>query len=123
MLNLSADAGRHPAEIGGRNGTEMTGRIRTELGGRLEPKHALELSINAKSLWKSGSVEQKLELLRVVTSNRVLNGVNIEYNLNKPFGTISEMSKKESWRSQGDLLRYFAKPNKAKFKYRIKTIV
>lgn len=77
---------------------------------RVTAQKILELSINAKSLWKSGSVEQKLQLLRLITSNRVLNGLNVEYDLNKPFGTISEMTKKESWRRESENMQSSPSP-------------
>ena len=65
-------------------------------------ERVFELAINAKTLWDLGSVEQKLELLKRLCSNPVLDGPTIRYELKKPFTTIAEMRENEKWRSLWD---------------------
>ncbi len=62
-------------------------------------KKVLELAINAKSLWNAGTVEEKVEYLRTICSNQLLDGASVRYELKKPFATLAEMKKKENWRS------------------------
>lgn len=70
---------------------------------RLAAQDVFELATNAKTLWNSGSIEQRMKILKSLCSNPKLNDVNIEFDLKKPYVTLSEMREKESWRSQGDL--------------------
>ncbi len=65
----------------------------------------LELSKNAKSLWNDGTLEQKLEILKKLCWNPVLEGATLRYDLRKPFATIAKMNESEEWRSQPDLNR------------------
>lgn len=65
---------------------------------KVTAQKVFELATNAKSLWNQGSVEQRLELLKTLCSNPVLNGSSVQYELRKPFGTIAEISQKSDWR-------------------------
>jgi site-specific DNA recombinase len=62
----------------------------------------IELAIDAKRLWKTATVEQRLALVKTVCSNQKLNGVTIDYELKKPFAVLAEMSEKEIWRPHGE---------------------
>lgn len=62
----------------------------------------LELAKNAKSLWKSQTISERKELLNMVLSNPVLNGVNVEFNLKKPFDVLVEMKGNDKWRTRQD---------------------
>lgn len=66
----------------------------------------LELTKYSKSLWKMMLPEERAELLKEVTSNRVLDGTSVRYNLKKPFRILAEIKKNgqnESWCPRGDL--------------------
>jgi len=69
----------------------LTGRVRI-----------LELANNMKSLWKSRSEEERVELLKLLLSNQQLNGKAIEISLHSPFQVLrkirdfKEMAKKAS---------------------------
>ena len=65
-------------------------------------KKIIELATNAESLWNSRSIVEKVEFLKQVVSNPVLDGPTIRYDLQKPFAVLAEMSQKDEWRSQGD---------------------
>ena len=62
----------------------------------------IELATNAESLWNSRSVVEKVEFLKQVVSNPVLDGPTIRYDLQKPFAVLAEMSQESDWRSQRD---------------------
>jgi len=53
----------------------------------------LELAKTAHLLYKSGEWQEKRELLLSITSNRVLNGKNLEFTLETPFRLIAEREK------------------------------
>ena len=65
-------------------------------------KTIIELATNAKSLWLSRSAQERREFLNDILSNQVLEGVNVRYEMKKPFVTISQMSGNENWRPHGD---------------------
>ena len=65
-------------------------------------KKIIELATNAESLWKSRTPVEKVDFLKQVVSNPVLEGVNVRYELKKPFGVLSQMNKKEDWRPLRD---------------------
>ena len=65
-------------------------------------KKVLELAMSAKSLWNMGTPEEKVEYLKMVCSNQLLDGASVRYELKKPFATLAEMKIKEEWRPQGD---------------------
>lgn len=69
---------------------------------KVTAQKVFELAMNAKSLWNQGSVEQRLEILKTLCSNPVLEGTSVRYELKKPFVTVAEMAEKDSWRPQGD---------------------
>jgi DNA invertase Pin-like site-specific DNA recombinase len=69
---------------------------------KMTSEMVLELAKNAKTLWNEGTLEEKLAIAKKLCWNPVLEGANLRYDLRKPFATISEMSEKEDWRSQGD---------------------
>lgn len=70
---------------------------------KVTAQKVLELATRAKTLWNSGSDQQRLEYLRTVCSNPVLDGATVRYDLKKPYSTVAEMRQKEDWRPQGDL--------------------
>jgi hypothetical protein len=63
----------------------------------------LELATSAKSLWKSGSSEERRNFLDKLLSNPILEGVNVRYELKKPFAVLVKMSEKEDWCARMDL--------------------
>ena len=62
----------------------------------------LELAKEAKELWKQGTLTQKLEILKKVCWNPILEGSNLRYDLRKPFATLAEMNEKAEWRPLRD---------------------
>ncbi len=44
-------------------------------------------------------------MLDLLLSNRTLDGVNIRYDLKKPFAVLAEMARKNNWCSQVDEFR------------------
>ena len=69
---------------------------------KLAAQNIFELAKSAKTLWKEGSVEQRMNILKALCSNPSLDGASIQYDLKKPFVTLEEMGQKEDWRSQRD---------------------
>lgn len=65
-------------------------------------KKIIELSTNAESLWNSRSAVEKVEFLKRVVSNPVLDGPTIRYDLQKPFAVLAKMSGNENWRPLRD---------------------
>ena len=53
----------------------------------------LELAKTAYSLYETAELSEKRQLLLNVTSNRILNGKNIEFTLETPFRLIAERGK------------------------------
>ena len=79
-------------------------------------KTILELATNAESLWKMASPQERKEFLEQLLSNPVLNGTTVEYQIRKPFVTLSEMKQDENWRREWDsnpryLLQYTRFPS------------
>lgn len=58
----------------------------------------LELAKNAKSLWIAGTLSEKLEILKKVCWNPILDGATLRYDLQKPFATIAQMRGNPDWR-------------------------
>jgi len=69
---------------------------------KISAQKVFELAINGKSLWESGTTQEKLEYLKQLCSNPVLEGPTIQYQLKKAFVTIGEMKSNPEWRSQGE---------------------
>jgi site-specific DNA recombinase len=65
-------------------------------------RSTIELATMAKSLWKRRSPIERRQMLDLLLSNRTLDGVNVRYDLKKPFAVLAEMARKQDWRSQGD---------------------
>lgn len=65
----------------------------------------LELAKDAKSLWFSREPQERLEFLKLILSNPKLEGLNVRYELKKPFGTLSKMKVCEDWRLLVDAFR------------------
>lgn len=65
-------------------------------------KTVLELAKSMKSIWKGMTIQERKEALDYVVSNPILNGVNIQFNLRKPFGVLIEMKQKEKWCDRKD---------------------
>lgn len=66
----------------------------------------LELAKSAETLWKERSPLERIELLNDILSNRLLNGVTVEYELKKPFKVLAEMNQKDDWCPGPDLNRH-----------------
>lgn len=70
---------------------------------KISADRVLELAKNVESLWKSASKDKKIEIIKIISSNQRLNGLTVEYDFRKPFGTIGEIAKKEEWSARLDL--------------------
>lgn len=57
----------------------------------------LELAIDAKQLWKMQNEHERLDFLKRVCSNPVLNSTTIEYDLKKPYSILSKMRENQEW--------------------------
>jgi hypothetical protein len=68
-------------------------------------KSTIELAKNAKLLWNSRSPEERRLLLEMLLSNRKLDGVNVQYDLKKPFQILLEMKQDLKWRRQCESFR------------------
>ena len=62
----------------------------------------LGLATQAKSLWNLGTQEERMEYLKNVCSDPVLDGVTVRYEMKKPFQTIARMKGFSNWRPHGD---------------------
>lgn len=62
----------------------------------------IELARDAKLLWKHMTGEERVELLEIVLSNRELDGVNVCFEIKKPFKLLSKMKGSNYWYSHGD---------------------
>ncbi len=60
-------------------------------------KSIVELSKDAKRLWDQRSFDEKVDFLKMLLSNPKLDGLNIEYDLKKPFQNIMNLSENEKW--------------------------
>ena len=69
-------------------------------------KSILELATSAKSLWIRKSAQERKEFLNMLLSNPILEGINVRFELKKPFAVLVNMSKKEDWCAIGDLNSY-----------------
>ena len=65
----------------------------------------LELAKNAESLWKMASPLERLKFLKTILSNQQLDGLNVRYELKKPFAVLAEMKRKDEWCSLIDEYR------------------
>ena len=63
-------------------------------------KSILELCTSAKSLWKSRTPLERVELLKMLLSNPVLDGTTVRYEIKKPFRILSEMAENLEWRAR-----------------------
>ena len=61
-----------------------------------------ELAINAKSLWKSMERADRLEYLKMVCSNQALDGLTVQYQLQKPFARLALWKENKEWRRDRD---------------------
>ena len=52
-------------------------------------KSILELATSAKSLWIRKSAQERKDCLNMILSNPVLEGVNVRYELKKPFAVLA----------------------------------
>lgn len=66
----------------------------------------LELSNRAVLLWETRKPHEKLNFLKKILSNQVLDGVTIKYCLKKPFDVLSKMKGNEKWCPRRDLNSY-----------------
>ena len=60
----------------------------------------IELATNAKSLWLSKPPEGRKADLDKLLSNKILNGVTIEFELRKPFLWLAENKENLKWRTR-----------------------
>ncbi len=58
----------------------------------------LQLATNAESLWQRRNSQERRNLLERLLSNRVWDGVSVQYELVKPLQTLSEMKQDKNWR-------------------------
>ncbi len=65
-------------------------------------KSILELAIDAKKLWKKQNRTERLEYLKKVCSNPVLDGVTVRYDLQKPYSVIAKMKGNTNWHALED---------------------
>ncbi len=65
-------------------------------------KSVLELGKSAKSLWKESAPEERRNLLDKLLSNPILDGLNIQFNLKKPFAVLVQMKENEKWCTRRD---------------------
>jgi site-specific DNA recombinase len=81
--------------------------LRSQLSGsfRETSESILELSKNAKTLYLSRSPQERRKFLEMILSNPVLSGLNLEYQMKKPFGVLAEMNRNEGWRPHWDDFR------------------
>ena len=69
-------------------------------------KSVLELATSSKSLWKMKSSLERREFLDLILSNPILDGVNVRFELKKPFAVLlkmNEKTKKTEWCPGPDL--------------------
>ena len=65
-------------------------------------KTIIELANTAKSLWKDATEEERMQIIKRLLSNPVLDGPTVRYEIKKPLLVISEMAKNSVWRPHGD---------------------
>jgi DNA invertase Pin-like site-specific DNA recombinase len=61
-------------------------------------KKVFELAINAKARWKDMTRLQQVEYLKKVCSNPTLDGLTVQYQLQKPFARLAIMKENSDWR-------------------------
>lgn len=66
--------------------------------GMISIKKVFELTINAKTLWKSMEHTERLEYLKKVCSNPVLDGLTVRFELKKPFARLASWKENQDWR-------------------------
>lgn len=62
-------------------------------------KSILELSIRAKELWKTRNAGERVEFLKLLLSNQVMDGKTLRFEMKKPFSVLAKMASSEKWRS------------------------
>ena len=65
-------------------------------------KSVLELAKDSKSLWNEQPAIERKKVLDHILSNPVLNGVNVEYTLRRPFAILKEMKGDAEWCARQD---------------------
>lgn len=60
-------------------------------------KTVLELATSAKSQWKTGTPIERRNFLDKLLSNPILDGLNVRFNLKKPFAVLVEMNENVEW--------------------------
>lgn len=87
--------------------TKLLGETQLKIndGWRLSAKLVLELATNAKSVWKKGTPEEKVEYLKKVCWNPIMEGAKLRYDLRKPFAILCEMQENVEWRTLAVELR------------------
>lgn len=64
---------------------------------RISAQRVFELAKNVKSLRNQSSVEQRIEIIKTLSSNQRIEELTLRYDLKKPFGIIGEIAKKGDW--------------------------
>lgn len=62
----------------------------------------LELATEAKSLWESRPPQERLDFLKTILSNQVLDGVTVRYELKKPFAAVAKLGGEGDWCARRD---------------------
>jgi site-specific DNA recombinase len=65
-------------------------------------KTVLELATSAKSLWISKSPQERRELLDLILSNPILDGLTVRFELKKPFAVLVGMKENVEWCTRQD---------------------
>ena len=65
-------------------------------------KTTIELAKSAKALWNDATVEERMQILKRVLSNPVLDGPTLRYDLKNSVAALAEMAKNLEWRPHGD---------------------
>jgi hypothetical protein len=109
MTNSTIDAEAYQRQVGRfrderKSLNQQIHAIQSEMNGvfRETAQTTLELCKEAKSLYNSRSVPERAEFIKRLVSNPRLNGLNIEYDLKKPFGVLAKITKNENWCARGD---------------------
>ncbi len=65
-------------------------------------KTTIELAKSAKTLWNDATVEERMQILKRVLSNPVLDGPTLRYDLKNSVAALAEMATQREWRPLRD---------------------
>ena len=66
-------------------------------------ERVFQLAISAESLWKNANPRERVEKLKQILSNPILEGLTVRYQLKKPFAWLAENKENKEWRRERDL--------------------